>query len=132
MRAGLRIGLGGDEVDQLVGEVGHVGQLGPGPLQAGPELRHEVAHAGLAAGDAVGLEDAHLRPAQAEDIADRVVDLSRGGDAEIGRAACRERVWTKDCISWVAVSLKKIHKNRSSRNQTGTSYTHDTYSYTIQ
>src|SRR3546814_4084821 len=64
--AGLRIGLRRDEIDQRLGEVRHVGQLGPGPLQAGSELRHEMAHAGLAAGDAVGLEEAHLRPAQAD------------------------------------------------------------------
>ncbi len=38
-------------------------------------------HAGFAAGDPIGLEQAHLRPAQAETEADRVVDLFRGRDA---------------------------------------------------
>ena len=72
--AGLRVGLAGDLVDQRVVEIDDVHQLGPGPGEAGAELGEEVAHAGFAAGDAVGLEHAHLRPAHAEGIADDVVE----------------------------------------------------------
>ena len=44
------------------------------PRERRPELGHEMAHARLAAGDPVGLEQAHLGPAQAEGIADHVVE----------------------------------------------------------
>jgi hypothetical protein len=74
----LRIGLPRDQVDQLVGEFRHVHQLRPGPCQAGPELRQEMPHPRLAARDAVGLEQPHLRPAQAETHADRLVDFLGG------------------------------------------------------
>ena len=79
--ARLRVGLACDQVHQLVSELGHVGQLRPGPLQAGAELRHEVLHPRLAARDAVGLEQAHLAPPQAKAHADRLVDLFGRGDA---------------------------------------------------
>ena len=77
----LLVRLIGDQVDQLVVELRHVHQLGPRPFQRRTELRHEVAHAGLAAGDAVDLEHAHLRPAQAEGVAHDVVEFFDGGDA---------------------------------------------------
>ena len=80
-RLGIR--LVGDGVDQLVGELGDVHQLRPRPRERLTELGDEVAHAGLAAGDPVGLEQAHLRPAQTEAVADRVVDLFGGGDAVV-------------------------------------------------
>src|SRR5690606_6844722 len=71
----LRVGLLGDLVHQLVSQFRHVGELRPRPFEAGAELRHEVAYAGLAAGNPVGLEQAHLRPAQAEGVADDVIQL---------------------------------------------------------
>ncbi len=43
-------------------------------IEAGAELGEEVAHAGFAAGDPVGLEQTHLRPAQAKGIADHIVE----------------------------------------------------------
>ena len=81
VRPGLPVGLLGDPVDQVAGQLRDVGQPAPAPLQRRPELRDEVPHAGFAAGDPVGLEQTHLRPAQAEAAADRFVDLGRGGDA---------------------------------------------------
>ncbi len=68
---------GGDLVDQFVGQIDDIHQLGPGPGQAGAELGDEMAHAGFAAGDAIGFEHAHLRPAHAEGIADHVVERFR-------------------------------------------------------
>ena len=73
--ARLCVRLGGDRFHQLVGQLGNVGQVRPRPLERRPELAEEVAHSLLAAGDAVGEEGAHERPAQAGAVADRVVDL---------------------------------------------------------
>ena len=81
MHAGLRVRLVGDGLYQLVGQLRHIHQLGPGPFQARSELRDEMRHSGLAAGHAIGLEQAHLRPAQAKAETDGVVDLLGGGDA---------------------------------------------------
>ena len=72
-----------DLLEQLVGQLGHVRQLRPRPLQRRPELGHEVAHALLAAGDPVGHERPHERPPQARPEAHRVVDLRRGRDVVI-------------------------------------------------
>ncbi len=77
----LRVRLRRHGLDQLVGQVRHVHQPGPGPFQTGPELRDEMAHPRFAARDPVILEQAHLRPADAEAVADHVVDLFRCGDA---------------------------------------------------
>ena len=71
--------MGRDAVDQLLGQLGRL-ELGPGQLEGGSELSEEVAHAGLAPGDAVGQERAHEGPAQARAVADRVVDLACRGD----------------------------------------------------
>ena len=79
--ARLFVGLARDQVHQLVGEFGHIHQLGPRPFQRGAELRHEMLHPRLAARDAVGFEQAHLRPADAKAIADRIVDFFGGGHA---------------------------------------------------
>ena len=79
----LLVGLGDDAVEQLVGQLRHVGQLRPRPLQRRPELGHEVPHAALAAGDPVGEERAHERPAQPGAVADRVVDLPDRRDAVV-------------------------------------------------
>ena len=81
--AGLRVRLVGDLLDQRVVEVRHVHQLRPRPLQRRAELGEEVPHPRLAAGDAVGLEQAHLRPAQPEGVADDVVDLLDGRDVVV-------------------------------------------------
>ena len=62
-------------------QLGHVGELGPGPLECWAELLEEMRHPGLAAGEPVGLEQPHLRPAQAEALGDRLVDLPGRGDA---------------------------------------------------
>ena len=75
--ARLLVGLRHDLVEQLVGQLGRL-QLGPGQLQGRAELGHEVAHALLAAGDAVDQEIAHERPAQPGAEADRVVELLGG------------------------------------------------------
>ena len=81
MHAGLRIRLVGDGLYQLVGQLRHIHQLGPGPFQARAELRDEMRHSSLAASHTIGLEQAHLRPAQAKAKTDGVVDLLGGGDA---------------------------------------------------
>ena len=81
MHAGLRVRLVGDGLYQLVGQLRYINQLCPGPFQARSKLRYEMRHSGLAAGHAIGLEQAHLRPAQAKAETDGVVDLLGGGDA---------------------------------------------------
>ena len=48
-------------------------------MQCRAELRHEVAHARIAACQGVGQEGAHERPAQACAKADRIVDFAGGG-----------------------------------------------------
>ena len=77
----LGVGLSGDEVDKLIVELGHVHQLGPRPFERRAELRHEMPHARLAPGGAVGVEQAHLRPSNAKPHADCFIDLLGGGDA---------------------------------------------------
>ncbi len=79
----LRVRLRHDLVDERAVELRHVHELGPRPFQRRAELVHEMAHARLAAGDAVGHEGAHLRPAQTEGIADDVVDLLGRGDVVV-------------------------------------------------
>ena len=83
LAAGLRVGLVDEAVEQLVGQLGHVHQLRPRPLQRRAELRHEVPHACLAAGDPVGEERSHEAPPQPGAEADRVVDLRHGRDAVV-------------------------------------------------
>ncbi|MCY1502595.1 hypothetical protein D9M68_366950 [compost metagenome] len=78
---GLCVRLGADLFDERIVEIDDIGELRPGPFQAGTELGEEVAHAGFAAGDAIGLEQAHLRPAHAEGIAHDVVE--RFGIADV-------------------------------------------------
>ena len=73
--AGLLVRLRLEPVEELVRHLWHVGQLRPRPLKRRPELRHEVPHPVLAAGDAVDLERPHDRPAEARAEADRIVDL---------------------------------------------------------
>ncbi|MDE1187855.1 MAG: hypothetical protein PW844_15440 [Pantoea sp.] len=77
---GLLVGLLADLFDQRVVEIDNIGELRPGPGEAGAELGEEMPHARFAAGDPVGLEQAHLRPAQAEGIADDVVQRLDGAD----------------------------------------------------
>ena len=77
----LRVRLPRDQIDQRVGELGHIGQPGPGPCQGRPELLHEMPHPGLAPRHAVGFEQPHLPPAQAKPHADRLVDLFGRGNA---------------------------------------------------
>ena len=79
---GLFVGLRGHTVGQLVGQFAG-DQLGPRQFQRGAELREEMAHPRLAAGQTVGQERAHERPAQARAIADGIVDLCRGGDTVV-------------------------------------------------
>ena len=57
--------------------------LRPRPGQRRAELRHEVPHARLAAGDPVGEERAHAAPAQPGAEADGVVDLLDRGDVVV-------------------------------------------------
>ena len=77
---GLGVGLAGDALQKGIRKFGDIGQLGPGPFQRGAELGEEMAHARVAAGDPVGLKKPHLRPSQAEAVADGVVDLARRRD----------------------------------------------------
>ena len=77
----LLVGLPDEAVEQLVGQLRNVHQLGPRPLQGRAELGHEVTHAGLTPGDAIGEERPHEAPAQPGAEADRVVDLLDRGDA---------------------------------------------------
>ena len=77
----MGIGLAGDQIHQLIVELWHIHQLGPGPGQAGAELRHEMLHPSLATGHAIGFKEAHLPPAQAKAHADGLVDFLGGGDA---------------------------------------------------
>ena len=72
----LRCDLGGERVVEL----GHVRQPAPGPLQGGCKLADEVRHPALTAGDPVGLEQPHLRPTQAERLADDLIDLRGAGE----------------------------------------------------
>ncbi len=64
-------------VDQLLGQLRRW-QVSPRQLQRRAELGHEVPHAGIAAGQGVGQERAHERPAQAGTETDRIVDFSGG------------------------------------------------------
>ena len=79
----LRVALLADRVEQLVGQLGDVHQLGPRPLQRRPELGHEVAHARLPTGDPVDQERAHEAPAQAGAETHRIVDLGCCGDSVV-------------------------------------------------
>ena len=79
----LLVGLRDEPVEQAVRELRHVGQLRPRPLERGAELRHEVAHPRVPAGDPVGEEGAHERPPQAGAVADRVVDLVHRRDSVV-------------------------------------------------
>src|SRR6202042_3259324 len=65
--------LSGDLLDQSLVEVDDVGEFGPRPFEAGAELGEEMAHAGFAARDAVGLKQTHLPPTQAKGIADHII-----------------------------------------------------------
>ena len=76
---GLAVGLRRNSRNQLRGQLRHLRQPRPVPLQRRPELRDEVRHSGIAAGNPVGLEQAHLRPPQAEAEAYRIIDLAGGG-----------------------------------------------------
>lgn len=86
--ARLRVGLRGDQIDQIIVEFRHVHQLGPGPGQGRAELGHEMRHPCLSTRDAISLEQAHLRPADAKAHTDRLVDLSGGGDAVLDQPQC--------------------------------------------
>ena len=77
----LRVRLPRDQINKGLVKIGHIHQLGPGPFQCRTELRHEMLHPRFATGNAIRLEQAHLRPPDAKAIADGVVDLFRGGDA---------------------------------------------------
>jgi hypothetical protein len=81
--ARLRVRLSHELVDQSIRQIRHVGQLRPRQAQRRPELRHEVAHAVLAAGDPVRQERAEERPAQAGAVADRVIYLLDGRDVVV-------------------------------------------------
>ena len=80
--ARLVVGLRRDAIDQVGGEFRRL-EMRPGKLQGRPELRQEVAHAGLAAREPIDQERAHEAPAQARSVADRVVDLLGRGDAVV-------------------------------------------------
>src|SRR5690606_32391127 len=56
-------------------EIRNVRQPRPWPGKRRSELGKKMAHARFAAGNAVDLEQAHLRPAQAEGMADDVVEF---------------------------------------------------------
>jgi hypothetical protein len=75
--------------------------------QAGrAELGQEVAHAGFAAGDAIGLEHAHLRPAHAEGIADDVVERFDGADIVLDQPqASRQTASSRRSPTKASISL---------------------------
>ena len=56
----LFVRLHGDLLDQSLVEVDDVGEFGPRPFEAGAELGEEMAHAGFAARDAVGLKQTEV------------------------------------------------------------------------
>ena len=123
---GLRVRLRDDRVDQLVGQLRDVRQLRPRPLQRRPELREEVAHAVLAAGDAVRQERPHLRPAQPRPVADRVVDLARPSrrrratsQSASRHSASSSRSATKPSIS--RRDAERLHAERARRTPTARS-----------
>ena len=60
----LRVGLAREFFDEVVGQLRHIGQLGPRQLQRGAELVQKVPHAALAAGQPEGQEGSHKSPAQ--------------------------------------------------------------------
>ena len=111
--ARLRIRLPRDQIDQLIGELGHIHQLGPWPCEARPELREEMAHPRLAARDAIGLEQAHLRPAQAKPHADRLIDFFGRGDAVLDQPQRLAPDGLEETIGDMGVDLlahqKRIH-----------------------
>ena len=104
--ARLVIRLCGELRDQLVRELRHIGELRPRPLERRSELLQEVTHSFLAARDAVRHEGAHLRPAQARGVPDRVVDLLDGRDVVVHEpqrprhSASSRRSATKPSISF--------------------------------
>jgi hypothetical protein len=69
-------------IDQLLGELGSL-ELGPRPLQAGPELREHMPHPALAAREVVDQIRAHRRPAQTGPINNGLVEFAGGGHAVI-------------------------------------------------
>ncbi|MNN16644.1 hypothetical protein D3C81_1297920 [compost metagenome] len=64
-------------VDQFVGQFRRR-QISPWQLQCRAKLRHEVAHTGITAGQSVGQERAHERPAQTGTKTDRIVNFASG------------------------------------------------------
>ena len=75
----MLVGLLDDAVDQFLGELGNVGQLRPRPFEGRTELGQEVAHPGLATGDAVDEKRTHRAPAQSGAEPDGIVDLAHRG-----------------------------------------------------
>ena len=117
--ARLRVGLAGDQINQRVVELGHIGQPGPGRSQIGAELRHEMLHAGLAARDPVGLKQSHLPPAQAKAHADRFVDFFRGGDTILDQPQRLAPDRFKEAVGDMRIDLladvQRIHSDLAQR-----------------
>ena len=67
-------------VDEVVGQIGHIHELGPGPFQAGAEHGQHGAHAAFATGEMKGLHGAHLRPPETGAVGDRGIDFCCGRD----------------------------------------------------
>ena len=112
----LIVGLTGDQIDQLVIEFRYVHQFGPWPFQRRTELRHEMLHTCFAARNAVGFKQAHLRPANAKAIADRVVNFLGRGDAILDQPQCLAPHCLKETVGHMSVDLlfqmQRVHPDR--------------------
>ena len=114
--ARLGVGLAADGFDKRRIQLGHIGQLGPGPVEGRAELRDVALHSCLAAGNPVGLEEPHLRPAEAETHADRVIDLGGGCDAVLQHPQCLAPDRLLEAVADEGVDLltqnQRVHADR--------------------
>ena len=122
---GLLVGLHDEPVEQLVGELGDVGQPGPRPLQRRAELGHEVAHARFPTGHPVDEEGPHRAPAQAGAEADGVVDLADRGDAAVDQPQRLAPQRLEEAVGHEAVDLDVEHERAHADRPVGIGDTGD-------
>ena len=76
----MSVRLSGNFIDQLCSQLGNVRKFAPRARQCGSKLSKEVLHTRVATGDAIGLEQTHLRPAQTKAVAHDLIDLLSGSN----------------------------------------------------